>query len=262
MSIKLNTLLAKTDLLAASFRAMISDYVSYFRSNQGDFKGERKTYEPRPGTIDVPGDRGEKRIVTTVDEKLTWLLQGSHDYIDSLFALEATNACGIARAELVVDTISWGTFSSLELLRLKSLVENGDFEKMYTNIPVRSDSEIWNPSSAESYSGRTGVFESPLQTGVKKSTMKESYILNDPNIDKIDGARYTPQLAQKDTTIELGDYSFQKYSGEWSHRQKAELLRRRQVLLTAITEALKVANDVEAVNSELTADRIFRYLHG
>lgn len=259
--IKLNTLLAKTDLLASSFRAMVTDYVNFFRSNQGDFKGERKTYDPRSGTIDIPGERGEKRIVTTVGEKLEWFENGSKDYIDSLFALEATNASGRARAELFVDGVSWGEFSSLELLRLKSFIENGEFEKMYSNIPVRSDSEIWDTSSVEAYSGRSGIFQSPLQSGVKKSTMKESYILSDPNLGNIDGARYAPQLAQRDTTLELGDYTFQKYSGEWSHRQRATLLRRRQLLLTGVTEALKVANDVEAIESQLTSQKLFSYLH-
>lgn len=259
---KLNTLLAKTDLLATNFRAMVTDFLGFFRSNQGDFKGEKKTYDPKPGTVDVPSERGEKRIVTTVDEKFAWFTENSRDYVDALFSLEATNAAGIARAELVVDGQSWGNFSSLELLRLKSFIENGEFERMYSSIPVRSDSEIWNPSTAEQYHGRSGIFESPALTGTKKSVQKESYILSDPNIAAIDGARYAPQLAQRDTIVELGDYTFQKYSGEWSHRQRAELLKRRQSLLTAVTEALKVANDVEAVNSGLTAEKIFSYLHG
>lgn len=257
---KLNILLAKTDVLASSFRAMINDFCSFFSKEQGQFRGEVKTYTPASGTIDIPSERGNKLIVTTVDEKLQWFEQTSADYIDHLFSQEATNASGKAKADLVVDGKLWGNFSSLELLRLKSLVENGEFEKMYASIPVRSDSEIWNKSENEMYKGRN-VYESVANSGTKKSTTKEQYILTDPNITKDSGAKYIPQVATKDTIIDLGDYTFQKFTGEWSHRERAGLLRRRQVLLIALTEALKTANEVEAVNSEITSSKIFDYLH-
>ena len=47
----------------------------------------------------------------------------------------------------------------------------------------------------------------------------------------------------------------------WSHRERAELLRRRTKLLTAVIEALKEANDVEAIESNMTAEKLFGYLH-
>jgi len=257
---KLNVLLAKTDTLASSFRACINDFSNFFSGKQGEFRGERKTYDPASGMIDIPSERGDKKVVTTVDEKLQWLEETQKDYIDSLFAQEATNASGEARAELKVGNDSWGTFSSLELLRLKSLVENGEFEKMYANIPVRSDSEIWDTNTQEMYAGRA-IFQSKLQESEKKSVTKEQYILPDPNISKDNGAKYIPQVSTKDTVITLGSGTYQKFSGEWSHRQRAELLRRRQILLVALTEALKTANEVEAKTSNLTSEKIFNYLH-
>ncbi len=260
MKTKLNVLLAKTDLLATSFRASIQDYIKYFNKNQGDFKGERKTYECKPGMIDIPTERGEKKVVTTIDEKLNWLQQTNKEYIDALFSQEATNASGTAKATLIIAGKSWGEFSSLELLRLKSLIENGELDKLYQTIPTRSDSEIWEPCDNEQYQGRA-LFQSPIQKGIKKSITKENYILTDPNINKENGSKYTPQVSQRDTIIELGDYTYQRYSGEWSHRQRAELLRRKQDLIVGVTEALKVANDVEVVTSSITSDMIFNYLH-
>jgi hypothetical protein len=105
------------------------------------------------------------------------------------------------------------------------------------------------------------IFESSQRVGVHKSVQKESYILPDPNIGKTDGGKYTPQIATKDTIIELGDYTFQKFSGEASHVERANILARRSKLLVAVIEALKVANDVEAIPSDMTADKIFNYLH-
>ncbi len=257
---KLNVLLAKTDALSSSFRAMIADYVNYFSKNQGDFKGEIKTYEPSPGMIDLPNERGVKLVVTTVDEKLKWFKSTAKEYIDALFSQEATNASNIAKAELKVENISWGVYSSLELLRLKSLIENGEFDKMYQSIPVRSDSEIWEVNSNDIYANRL-IFQSTLQRGSKKSITKESYILPDPNMNKGDNSRYTPQIATKDTVIDVGEYTYQKFSGEMSHRERASILRRRQILLTAVIEAIKTANEVEIVESNLTSEKIFNYLH-
>jgi hypothetical protein len=258
---KMNALLAKTDYLAKTFKAIQVDYIRFFKGSQGSFLGERKTYVPKEGTIDIPSERKHVKVATTVNEKLEYLSENSKEYIDALFAMEATNASGNAKAQLLVDGVDFGTYSSLELLRLKSILDHGDFEGMYANIPVRSDSEIWVPTTNEEYEGRD-IYETERQEGTKKSTQKESYILPDPNITNMsDASRYTPQIATKDTTIELGDYTFQKFSGEMSHTQRARILQRRSKLLNAVIGALKEANDVEAMESDMTAQKLFSYLH-
>ena len=132
---------------------------------------------------------------------------------------------------------------------------------MYSNIPVRSDSEIWNKSDEEAYVDRD-VYEQPLMSGIKKSITKEQYILSDPNIEKLrDGKSYQPIVATRDTPIELGDWTSQMFSGEWTHTKRANLLKRKNTLYLSVIEALKTANDVEAANSEIKAASILRYLH-
>lgn len=97
MSTKLNVLLATTDHLAASYKKLLEDYGRFFKTNQGSFKGEKKTYQPKDGTFDVPGNRGNKLVVTTVDEKLEYLQKNSKEYINALFSQEKTNASGFLR---------------------------------------------------------------------------------------------------------------------------------------------------------------------
>lgn len=256
---KLNVLLAKTDNLGAYFKGMMKDYSRFFVKSQGAFQGEKRTYQPKDGTIDEPSKRGNRVVQTTVDEKLDWFMKNSKEYINSLFSQERTNASGLAKAELVVDGNSWGEFTSLELLRLKSLIESNDLHAMLEHIPVRSDSEEWTESNNEMYAGR-GVYEMPLVSGMNITTEKESYILPDPNLKEGMRAQYTPQIAHKTTTVELGEYTQQKFSGEWSQRQRAEVLFRRAQLVTAIIEALKTCNEAEVVQSDLTSDKIFGYL--
>lgn len=261
MSIKLNTLLAKTDQLASGFKEILTGYIGFFKNHQGSFKGERRTYAPRPGTIDEPKERANDLVVTTVSEKLGWLTDTQAEYVDALFSQEATNASGIAKARLVVDGVDFGNYSSLELLRLKSLLENSQLVGMYEHLPVRSDSMVWKKTQDSTYSGRE-IWETELISGVKKTTVKEAYILPDPNIKALgDGANYQPMVAQKDTVMELGDFTHQRFSGECSHKERADILYRRQRLLTAVLEALKLSNDVEAVKSEMNAKKLFSYLH-
>ena len=257
---KLNVLLAKTDSLAPLFKGMIQDYAKFFTKSQGAFLGEKRTYEAREGTIDDPSKRGNVLVQTTVDEKLKWFKENSKEYIDALFAQEATNASGNAKAQLIVDGTEWGEFTSLELLRLKSIVESSGLHSMLEAIPVRSDSEEWSLSENEMYKGKN-IFETPLVTGVTKTTEKENYILKDPNVDK-NSPNYTPTVATKTTTVELGDYTQQRFSGQWTQRKRAEALKRRTILLTSIIEALKKCNEVDVVESKLDSEKIFGYLFG
>lgn len=260
MKTKLNVLLAKTDHLASTFKKGLEEYVKFFKTSQGAFKGEKKTYEARANTVDLPNERSNRLVVTTVDDKLSYLQENSKEYIDALFSQEKTNSSGVAKAMLVVEGTPFGEFTSLELLRLKSLLESGTFKEMYETLPVRNDDETWTKSSNDMYAGRN-IFETTMRTGITKSILKESFILPDPNIGKVEGAKYTPQIASKDTVVELGDYTLQKFSGETSHLERAHILARRSKLLVAVIEALKAANDVEAIPSSMTSDKIFNYLH-
>lgn len=261
MSVKLNVLLAKTEHSSGSYKKMVADYLAFFKGQQGQFRGIKKTYTPNPDTVDIPSERGAIKVVTTVGEKLAWFEDTAKEHINNLFAVEATNASGEATATLVVDGVTFGIFTSLELLRLKSLLEDANLEAMYANIPVRSDSEIWDANTQEEYSDRE-ILQSPLQEGIKKSIMKTQYILEDPNVQHLkDASRYVPQVASKDTVLELGKYTVQGFSGESTHRKRAEILKRRSKLLSAVVEALKTANEAETVQSQLTAEKLFSYLH-
>ena len=254
---KLNVLLAKTDHLAKTFKGMIEDYLKFFNKSQGAFRGERKTYNAKEGVVDEPNLRGSVLVQTTVKEKLTWFMEQAAKYVDAVFSVEKTNAM-TATAELMVKGTLWGKFTSLELLRLKSLLENGEFHNMIKAIPVRSDAEIWNESNNPDDDKRE-IWESPQLTGVRKTGIKESYILTDPNIAQAK-TNYTPQIGQKNTVVELGDYTHQRFSGEISQRERAMMLERRDALLVAVIEALKVCNECEIEESELNAKRVFGYI--
>ena len=97
--------------------------------------------------------------------------------------------------------------------------------------------------------------------GVKRTTQKREEILLDPNLAFLkDTSRYAPMKTVVDTVLEIGDYTQQKFSGEWTQVQRAELLKRRSGLLGAVIAALKEVNDLESVKSEFDSDRMLEFL--
>ena len=232
---------------------------SSLRAPRGAFKGEKKTYTAKDGTIDDPSKRGNVLVVTTVAEKLTWLSENSAKYIDALFSQEATNASGTVKAALVVDGVKWGDFSTLELLKLKSLLDSEDLKTLYTTLPVRADNKIWANSDNPTYAGRA-IFQTPEDTGTSRTTVKEPYILPDPNCQP-NSPGYKPQVVQRDITQELGTYTRQEYSGEILHVERANMLLRMEKLRVAVVEALKVANEADVVESGLSANLLFNWIN-
>lgn len=259
--LKLNKLLALVEASTPVFRKLIAEYKVFFEKKQGEFKGIRKTYSPREGTKDEPSMHQFSKVVTTVPEKLDYFKTIAAEHINSVLAVEATNASGTARAELKVGELSFGKLSTLELMKLRSILEKEGLEPMYATMPVRSDAEIWYLTTDEMYNGRD-IYETPLQKGESKTTEKEECILVDPNLKNMtDTSKYIPVKSMKSTTVTLGDYTLQSFSGETTYRYRAGILARRSALIKAIEGAIKDANDVPTVRSELIADKLFKYLH-
>lgn len=259
--LKMNTLLAKVDHATASIARLFSDYVQFFKNKQGMFRGSKKTFVPRDGYVEDPTKMGTTIVATTVDEKMDWFNERFKSWLNDVFSVEATNSKGAKTVELIADGKSFGKLTALELMRLKSVLTNKDLEAVFANIPVRSDSEVWTPTQDTEYTGRT-VFETALIKGVTRTTEKEEVILKDPNLDPAHlPANYQAKTTIKSKTVETGDYTSQNFTGEWTQRQRAELLRRRSTLLAAVIEALKVVNDTPVENPNLDVNAVVDYIY-
>ena len=258
---KMNTLLAKVEHGTAQFNKMVGDYFAFFSKKQGAFQGIKKTFKPREGYAEDPSKMGTTSVTTTVQEKLDWFEDRAIPHLKEVFSLEATNSRGAHTVELIVEGHSFGHLTALDLMRLKSLLTKKELESMYAMIPVRSDAEVWEDCQDSEYNGRE-VYQTPMQSGVTRTTESEEVILKDPNLnpDKLP-ANYSARTTIKKKTVETGDYTVQKFTGEWTQRKRAELLRRRSALLAAVIQALKEVNDVEASESNLNVEAMIDYLH-
>jgi hypothetical protein len=260
-ALKMNTLLGKVDHGSGVFKTMTSEYKQFFDKGQGNFKGVRKTYTPREGMADDPSMRQFSKVVTTVKEKFDWYEDKAAEFINGTLAIDATNGRGAAKVDLVVGGQVIAKMNVLELMKLKSIITKMGMTEMYTQLPVRSDAEIWKETDDEMYVGRE-IFETELSKGIKRTDSKFEYILEDPNLKNMsDTSRYTPQKSVKSSIIEVGDYTVQNFSGETTQRYKASILDRRSTLLEAIEVAIKEANDVTVDASDMNAKKLFDYLH-
>jgi hypothetical protein len=251
---KLSVYLGLRDKTEKTFGASIDDMLTKFKGNQGLFQGYKKTYVSKDGYADDPTKRGYKRVASTVAEQLTWLRDTVKDHLRITLSIEKTNAKGVY-ADLVVDGTNWGSYSTLELLRLKTVLD-GKIRELLKEIPVRKESVIWTPTKEENHTGRD-IFESPLDAGTTKTTLKETKVVNDPHIK--DSPNRPPVTEVVTTQVETGDYTTQDFSGEHSMLQRAEILKRYDVLYTAVIKALAEANDAEVEESDL-GEKAFAFI--
>lgn len=253
MSKKQSVLLGLRDKTEKNYANMLDDMLQKFKNKQTLFKGQRRTYQAFDGFADEPGKRGFTKVSSTVTEQLAWFKTYVKDFFDITFSIEKTNSTGIT-ADLVVDGQNWGKFSTLELLRLKSILD-GKIKGMIAELPVRAENQIWDLSKDAIYEG-LGVYENPIDVGNAKTTLKDTIIVNDPHADKPGRA---PVSAEKTTQVDIGKYTSQDFSGELSMLERAQMLVRYDKLYTAVIEALENANNVESTNSEL-GDKVLQFL--
>ena len=253
MARRLSVLLGLRDKVETNFKNMVDDMFKKFKSNQGLFMGQRTTYQPLEGYADEPSKRGFVNVQSTVEEQLDWMKEHTKDFMDVVFSIEKTNASGKVKAKLVVDGQDWGDYTSLELLRLKTTLDNSKFKELYKEIPVRSAAEIWKLSEDSTFDGRE-VYETPINEGYAKTTIKESYILPDTQEGR------PPMVAEKSNQVNVGKYSSQMFSGAISMQQRATMQRKYDTLYKAVIEALENANNVEIETSDL-GSKIMTYIH-
>jgi hypothetical protein len=163
--------------------------------------------------------------------------------------------------ELVVDGVSFGKLSATELMKLRNVLTNSDLTKMYESIPVRSDAKIYEPCTDAQYEGRE-IFQTPVLKSDERTTEKEEIILKDPNLDPQHlPANYRAQVTVKNKTVKVAETTHQEFTGEWTQRKRAELLRRKSAVLNAIVVALKEVNEIEAKESNLDAEALINFIH-
>lgn len=254
----MRALLALVENKASRVNEMIESYTRFFKGEQGQFRGTKRTYSPKDGYADKPEEKKDVPVVATVDEKFDWFIDLAKSYVSEALSIEATNSIGAMKVDLVVDGISFGLMSANELMRLRNFINQLD--KVFKVVPTRDTKEIWSETTNPEYAERN-IWETRVINSVEKTTIKTSRILEDPNVEKLrDTSKYQPVVSEISRIEEIGDITFQSFSGEWSHLQKANLLKRKSAFIDAITLALSQINGADSTDTELDSEKFLKYL--
>jgi hypothetical protein len=254
MQKKQSVLLGLREKLEKTFGNMLDDFLSKFKNKQEIFLGADRTYTPVDGFADDPAKRGFKKVSSTVTEQLDWLKKYSLDYFNTVLSIEKTNSTGI-KAKLIVNGIEWGEYSVLELLRLKSIMD-GKLRAILGELPIRDEKSVWKKTTRDLY-GQRDVWETPLVEGYAKTTLKRTEIVNDPHIKE--APNRPPVPVQIETQVNIGHWTEQKFSGEITDIQKAEILVKYDQVYNGIVEALENCNNIESHPSDL-GKRFLEYI--
>lgn len=256
MSKKLSVALGLRDKVEKDHSNMITDMTKKFKDNQGLFQGFRYNFTAFEGHPDDPTQRKSQLVTSTVKEQLDWIKEHSADYFKTVLSIEKTNAVGV-RAPLIVAGENWGEYSTLELLRLKSILD-GKLRNMIGIIPIRPENIRWLPSKDPVYDGRE-VYEDEEFRGRTKTTIKRKVVVDDPLQKEMPNVARQVVTQDIDTPTETGEFTKQHFSGGWTNRQRAQLEVSFNNLYKGIIEALENANSTTLVESDL-GDKVLNYL--
>lgn len=246
MAKKQAVLLGLRDKLEKDFKSMVADMYAKFKNNQGIFSGHRNTYEAFAGFADDDTKRSFKNVESTVADQLNWFKKYTADYFKTVLSIEKTNAQNV-QAELKVDGVSWGKYTTLELLRLKGIID-GQMNAMIHEMPVRSDKYLWHKSEQAEFASR-GIWETDITSSNAATTRKDTIIIKDPHIDV--APNRAPMTKEVSERVDIGKETKQLFSGAITELERAEYVVRLNAVRLGIIEALEAANGVDASESDL-----------
>lgn len=249
MSKTLSVALGLREKVEKDFKNMIDDMYDKSKNKQGIFQGFRYTFDALKDQPDQPEKKKFQAVSSTVAEQLSWLKNYSEDYFNTVLSIEKTNSQNVT-ADLVVGGTSWGNYSTLELLRLKGIVES-KLRGFLQILPIRPETAIWKPSTDSVYEGRPNIFETPLETEFTTTTLKRVVIVDDKHQTENPNIVRQPVTQQIDTPINTGKVTKQVFSGAITNRERALIEVRLNNLLKGIITSLEKANATELLESDL-----------
>ena len=241
---KLHELLAAEPSLKETARVTAQAVSSLFTDGKTRLIGQIRTYIPEEEEGQMyPSERVE--LATTVSAELTRYSDAFGAWIDAAVQKETTNTD--AKAELIVDSVSFGLLPATALLNLESKLE--EIIDLYEHIPTNDAAVTWT------WDGDNGFWRSPVSVRSKSEKRQEGIVLYDATPEH----PAQTQLITRD--VRIGHYEMTVFSGALAESDKAARLERARKLLVAIKRARAKANDQEADKTKI-ASKIFAYING
>ncbi|MEO0340239.1 MAG: hypothetical protein AAF242_13640, partial [Bacteroidota bacterium] len=140
MSNKLHEILAIEQDRKNKANVVIGEAKKMFSKNPTSFDGMIKKYvSTEENAEQIPDET--KEMVSSVKKTLAEALKPIIISMDATLSKEETNASGVAKAELIIDEKSFGTFSATALLALESQLSK--VLDLYKSIPTLDTTQKW-----------------------------------------------------------------------------------------------------------------------
>lgn len=216
-----------------------------FSKRDTHFDGMLKRYIPLEDGTDLIPDES-KEMVTSVKDELATAMEDIIAGLDAQITKEQTNSSNIAKAELVVDGVSFGTFSATALLALESHLAR--IRAMYISLPTLDPARKWE------FDGQRGVYKT--EDEVKFRSVKRPKV-----IVKYEATKEHPaQTELLNLDFQVGKYATTYFSGKVTTTQRKVMLERLDKLVEATKIARTKANDVQVEEVKI-AQRLFDFVH-
>lgn len=245
MANKLHELLAVEQDRKAKANKAIGDLQNLFTKKTPYFDGMVKRYISLEEESEEIADE-RKEMVTTVALSLKEALEEISAGLDAHLSKEETNCSGEAKAELLVEGKSLGTFSATSLLALEGHLAK--IRELYKEIPTLDPTRKWVFDALE------GIYKT--EDEVKFRSVKRPKV-----IVKYEATKEHPaQTELLYLDFQVGKYETIYSSGRITTAQKTTLLQRIDLLIEAVKVARSKANMVE-VNNIKFGKQLFSFIH-
>jgi hypothetical protein len=245
MANKLHELLAVEQDRKNKANQSVSEALQTFSKKDVIFDGMNKRYIAMEADSEIIPDE-TKEMAMSVKDKLTSTLEIFASGIDAHLSKEETNSANIAKAELIVDNQSFGTFAATSLLALETHFNKT--KELYQTIPVLDQAKKW------SFDTQRAIYRTDEE--VKFRSIKRPKV-----IVKYEATKEHPaQTELLYLDFQVGKYETTYFSGKITQAQKNTLLRRIDSLIEAVKIARSKANNVEVTNIKV-AQNLFNFIN-
>lgn len=245
---QLHALLAVEADLANTTKQMVEEAAVTFAKKPDHFRGHVKSVTYYNEARAQENEREEKKLVTTVDEKLEYALNHIARLYDALLQKEEANQR--AKIDLVIDGETLGTdLPATFLLGLEHRLK--DVRNLILTAPTLDPSIIWteDPDSGE------GVYRSAPQSS-KRTEKDTQFKVLAAATDK-----HPAQIEKWTVDVPVAGIAVTHVSGMWTPARKAEVLARVDKLLNAVKKSRQMANTVE-VDRLHVGEKLMSYILG
>lgn len=237
---KLCEVLAVEGELDSTFKAVLDEATKTFKDKAAHFVGQTKTYQPfEEGAADKEGTVEHLAMVTTVNDKLTYVFEHLIKLIDAKAQKDATNQ--VAKADITIDgTVLAAGIPATTLLGLEATLRQ--IKALAMDLPTLPPGVEWKKDPATGKDVYRRVH--PAITFKTRKTFRHKVL--------VEATKEHPAQIEKWSEDEnVGKYVTEQWSGMLTPAEKSDMLARIDTLARAVKEARQRANTTEVVKIKL-----------